>query len=56
MKYQLQVAVALLVLTVMSLLPVPAYAARGTGARTHAQTYHSRTPRARTPGTHPHHG
>jgi hypothetical protein len=56
MKYKFQVAIAVLVLAVMSLLPAPAYAARGTGARTHAQTYHNRTPRARTHGTHPRHG
>ena len=56
MKYQFQVAIAVLVLAVVSLLPASAYAMRGTGARTHAQTYHNRTPRARTPGTHPHHG
>jgi hypothetical protein len=52
MKYQFQVAIAVLVLAVMSLLPASAYAMRGTDA----QTYHNRTPRARTPGTHPHHG
>jgi len=56
MKYQFQVAIAILVLVGMSLLSVPAYATGGTGARRHTQTYHNRTPRARTRGGQSHHG
>ena len=43
-------------LAVMSLLPAcPLTHERSGRAHTHTQTYHNRTPRARTHGTHPHH-
>ena len=46
---------AFLFLALIALAPASAYAAGATrGAHTHSQTYHDRTPRVHTHGSHPH--
>ena len=54
MKSRVQTALASLMLMMMSLVPTSAFAARGAGGpRAHTQTYHDRTPRVHTNGSHP---
>ncbi len=57
MKLHFQITIAFMVLVLTTLVPAYAYAAKASGgARTHSQTYHNRTPTARTHGSHTHRG
>jgi hypothetical protein len=57
MKFPLQTALASLTLILMSLVPAPAFASRTAGGpRAHSQTYHDRTPKVHTNGSHPRRG
>jgi hypothetical protein len=54
MKLSLQVAFASVVSVLVALAPASAYARTSNEAPTHTQTYHDRTPRVHTHGTHSH--
>ena len=57
MKFHPQFVLAALIVVLMTLLSVPAYAAKTpNGGHEHTQTYHDRTPRVHAHGSHPRHG
>jgi hypothetical protein len=57
MKQKIQIALATMVVALMGVVPAYAYAGHKSGTnRSHAQTYHDRTPKAHVHGTHVRHG
>jgi hypothetical protein len=57
MRLNTNLTLAFLLVALMTLVPASAYATRGAGGgHPRSQTYHDRTPRVRTHGSHPHRG
>jgi hypothetical protein len=56
MKFTINLTLAFLLVALLAMAPATAYASGKTHARhQRSQTYHDRTPRVHTRGSHPHH-
>jgi hypothetical protein len=57
MKLNIHLTCAFLLVAVMTLVPASAYAlGMSDGGHPHSQTYHDRTPKVHSHGSHPHRG